>query len=449
MKPLKKHYDFVYAVYFPIVFIALIIVVFFPQIVVLCFSVHVFILLMLLILACLPFAKIKLGSEYKSMAFVKWLAFVILITLSLNFVYLGLISAVTNLPVTYPFTHASLINTTKNFIFNWWGFPWMIFFAVAIHLTYVSFFQNKTGQLSLTLQPIIKNKENDNASIAIDFLARTVAHFSLAITIGIITLHTIGLLSQHFQINIFTQFRFATLAIATIFLVLMNLQQWQTSVRFLVVKKIPVFIIAAVFIIVIALCFIILNLIFEFFAENISKWNQLLLPFAFHWQRTWLIFSAMWWLSFLPLISGFIAAISRGFTIRKMILGGMIVLFINNAFLFSLPWLQQQKFLWQFLSAFLPYLGFFIIALLFMRKKYLTYAIRSIVPFSKEEKPRSVIFYTQTLLQVALFMIIFYFPMGIYLVNIFVFVVVFPLVIVSLIGVLGLVFRMFHPQPPS
>lgn len=436
MKPIKKHYDFLPSIYVPIFVIAILLVILVPQKIIICFAIHGLIFLLLLILACTPFAKLKLGN-YQPMSFAKWLGLLLMVSLAINFIYLGLISVVEKLPVSYSFYSNSLLNTSNTFIFKWFGFPWMIFFTVGIFLAYVSFFQHKTGQLSATLQPLLKNKIEDATSLTTDFFVRTVAHFSLAMMIGIITLHTIGILSHHFQVPIFSQLRFATLLIATVFLVLMNLQQWRDSIRFLIAKNIPIALIAVIFIVVISVAFIILNYLINLAANTFPQWGQLIIQFKYNWQTIWLLLSGMWWLAWLPLFSGLIAAISKGFTIRKMILGGIIVLLVNSSFLFLLPYFKHLKTTWEIITLILPYVGFVIIAGLFMQKKYLTYALRGIVPLSKEEKTRSMIYFTQNLLQVALFVLIFYFPLGIYLVNFLVFIMIFPLAVLSMISVVG------------
>lgn len=435
MKLLEKHYSYAFIIYLPIFLIALALVLFFPSQIVVTFKAHWLLLIGVISLAFTPIGKIQLGNHNK-IKFHHWLLLVLLAQISVMFVYRGVMLIVTQgLPLQNSYNFPMLLSLTKNtFLWQWGLFPGAIYLLIGIALAYVGFYQSKPGKISITLMPLLKNKIDDSTSLTADFFTRTIAHFCIASSVGFTTLLILALLTNVFALPISTGLNLTTLLVTTLLLVAINTKEWPAVIRYFLNKNIPIAVIAVLFIVFSAGAIFILNAVGAEIVNIYSQWNKTLATFVTpHWKEQWLIFSGTWLLCWTPLIAGLIAYCSRGYQIRTVIFGGLLVILINNTLLAYLP---NNTFL----NYLLPLVGMLILLTLFLRKNYLMYQMRAIVPGTQMEKPRSVIFYTYALTQVAAFMLILYMPIGIFVLNILTFVLAFPLAIMLVISAVSFLF---------
>jgi choline-glycine betaine transporter len=423
--------------------ISLVLIFFFPSQIVLTFRAHWLLLIGAIVLAFTPLGKIRLEKNQqktnqqkinKPIKFYNWLFIVFLAQVSITLVYRGLVFVVAQgLPLQTSYNLPNLFALTeKTLLWQSGFFPGALYLLVGIALAYVGFYQGKPGKISFTLMPILKNKIDDSTSLAVDFITRIIAHFCIATTIGFTALLALALLAQIFAIHISLGQHMATLLIATLLLIAINTKEWFAIIRFLVDKKIPIAVIAILFIILSAGVLLILNAINNELIVAYPLWNKPLTNFVIpHWEQYWLILSGIWLLCWTPLIAGLIAYCSRGYQIRTVIFGGLLVMLINNELFIYLPNNTLLNYL-------LPCVGMLILLTLFLRKDYLMYQIRAIVPGTQIEKPRPLIFYTFTLTQVAAFMLILYMPVGIFALSILMFALAFPLAIILVMSAVSL-----------
>lgn len=310
MKPLKKHYTYIYFLYLPLFLLALALVLFFPEQSLLCFRVHWLILLFTLFLALSPIGKIRLGEKSTKIKFPKWFGIIFSAGIALTFIYWGLMYVCfQGLPVLIPSHHSQYISNTGSTLLLTWGFyPWFVFLLIGIGLAYIGFYQKKPGKFSLLLSIIFKSHPDDATSLSVDFITRTIAHFSLATSIGIVTLLTIALLSKLTQSPILVGLNFVTVIVVTILFIGINTRQWQKIVRYFAVRKIPLAILSILFIFTAAIIILLVNYLITMFVANFPQGNKTLINFQIpHWELHWQLLSGMWWLGWIPLMSGLIA----------------------------------------------------------------------------------------------------------------------------------------------
>lgn len=430
MKPLKKHYDYFPAIYLPLFFVALIIVVFFPAQALLCFRVHWLALIFILIPIITPIGNIRLGEKASALSFYQWLGLLLLATLGISFLYWGFIYiCFAGLPLQTPSNSQILLSQTYQTLLITFGmFPWALIILLAVGLAYVSYYLKQVGKFSWLLKSLLKNSDEDVPTLMTDFFARTMAHFSLAYAIGIICLLSIIIIANMAHVEISIGLRFVPIAVATLLIFGVNTPPWQKAVRFFTAKNIPLSVLTLLFVITTAVIVSIANTIAIQLADNFPNGNHLLIAFTIpSWQINWELLSAMWWLIWTPLMAGFIAYLSKGYRIRTVVFGGIcaaILSFLIMTFVTQTNIIFNQH--WRWINYILPWLGLIILMLLFMQKKYLPYQMRAVIPGTQFEKPRSTLFYTQSLFQTAAFIIILYLPLGIYVLNIFTFIMIFP-----------------------
>lgn len=436
MKLLPKHYDYILPIYIPIFFIALSVVFFFPHIFLISLRAHWLLLFFLIFLALSPIGKIRLGNPADSQSKF-FLLLLIVAQLAITFIYLGMVYIVFwGLPTLAPQQAAVFLPKTADLlIINSGAYPWALFLLLGIGLAYLSYPEHKPGKFSLLTQSILKNTAEDSTSLIIDFFIRTIAHFSLALTIGIITLYSVTFFAKLLHMEIITGLRFLVLATATAFLILMNLNQWKLTFRWLLHKKIPLIIIASLFIASVTIILLIINYFTPTLVQAFPQMTTTLVPFKISdWFTNWQLLSAIWWLAWIPLLSGLIAYVARGHTIRKVILIGLLGLMINSILIKLL--LQPailENLTGRVIFQLLPWIGFFIIASIFLRQRFQVFQMRAVVPDTQAQKKRSLVFYTQAFFQSALFVIILYLPAGIFVLNIWVVIMIFPLAVISIL----------------
>lgn len=428
MKLLKKHYEYLPYLYLPILIIALVILYFFPQQILLCFRAHWLVLFFLLLIIVTPIGNIRLGNE-KIVNFWQWLLLVFSAQLGISFVYYGFSEVISKSLPIFITTNSNVFASSSKILFRDWGYyPFAAFLLTGIIFSYYGFYKKTPATLSRALQPLLKNKTEDALSLSADFIVRTISLFMLASIIGIVSLQLMFILASLFQVKLNIGLNLATITIATIILLLINYPKWDQTVRYLSTKKTPLAIITILYILFIAILLVILNAIINFLATGYAPLTNPIFQFNINnWFNYWMILSAMWWIGWVPLVGGLIAFLSKGYKIRTVILGGLLSLLLISG-----VWILLESLTFTYLKNFsllAAILGILMLMPLFMRAKFMLYQMRAVVPDTQPQKTRTLHFYTQALLKNAAFIVILYLPMGIYLLNVMIFALIFPLAI--------------------
>ncbi len=430
MKLIDKHNDFIPYFYLPIVIIATVLFFFYPATIATTFRVHWLAVFLLLILFLTPFAKQQLGHTQK-VSFLRWLTILEIAQLALNFLYAGLSNLFWHqLPVLINPINSPVKATTHYFLWQCGFFPWPLIILLSVIISYYAYCRHEKTLISVTLKPLFRNTDTDSITIFADFLSRLMIFFSLASTLGILSLEFSSIFLHGLGLTPATGLGLETIVIASILLWLISDQRFFNVIRWFTTKNFSPAVIAVIATFALSIIFLILTLLTQSFSDLIPGFTKslLVLP-TLRSNNDWIILTGMWWLSWTPLMVGLIVYLSQGHKIRTILFGGIIIIISN--FLMQLLF-SKTNFLdhSNYLSSIMLLIGAMIIFGIFVRKSLMTYLIRGTVPGITKEKPRTWHYYLRALLNTASFFLILYFPTGIIAISIFTLIVVFPYAVI-------------------
>lgn len=430
MNPNNKKTDFIFYFYIPLIIIAIVLFFFFPGSIVTAFRAHWFILLLLIILFFTPFANKSLGNSEK-IPFWRWIVFVELTQLALNFIYAGFSNLFWHqLPISVNPDQSPIKTTSHYFLWQCGLFPWPLIILLSVIMSYYVYCRQEKTLFSIALKPLLRNKDTDSISSFVNFLSRLLILFSLASIVSFLGLSVCSWIFNALEITATIGLNVETIVLASILLWLINDPRFFNALDWLTTKHFPPALTAVIAIVSLSLVFLFLTLVLQSLSSLVpgSTINLLVLP-TLHSNADWVIFTGLWWLSWTPLVVGLIVYLSRGYKIRTLYYGGTLII-ISNAliqFLFSKTNLIDHA---NSVCSILLLLGTGFILGLFVRKTWLDYLMHGMTPSTREEKLQSLPNYLRSLLKTAGFIFIFYFPAGIIIVTFFTLIVVFPYAII-------------------
>lgn len=296
-------------------------------------SVNIFIVFSLY-LALGKFGSIRLGGSDAKPNFstLAWFAMLFSAGMGIGIMFWSVAEPVFHFnspPMAEPGT-AEAAREAMNLTYLHWGFhAWAIYAVVALALAFFAF--NKKLPLSFrsVFYPLLGDRIKGWMGDLIDILAVLATLFGLATSLGLGVLQVSAGLEHLFNLpdNIWLQIGiiFGITMVATISVVL----GIDRGIRVLSEFNIRIAGLFLLFMLFIGPTLFILNS----FVQNFGTYANSIATFSFwtesytdgEWQNTWTVFYWAWWISWSPYVGMFIARISRGRTIREMILGVLIV----------------------------------------------------------------------------------------------------------------------------
>lgn len=443
MKPSEQYKSFISRIYVPILLVSVVFVLFLPQVALLALRTQGIFWIGIIILLCLPIAKLTLGKPDTVYPFHHWLLNIGGIIIALNLLFYGTSHLLlVSLPVGHTSDTTLIQNTWQNLVWPAGCLPWPVLILMTFALAYVSFLQHKKGILSAVLAPLLGNQPPaDAGSIVIDFLARSVLLFMVITLIGTLSLTFFYLFHIFTTAIIFTGAKLDTIIVTMLTLLTCQSQQAQQSIRKLSALGIPSVALAMLMALGIGIMTNIYSLIWQ---VVISYYPNLLPNFDFifvfqrYWPIDWQLFSHLWWFGWVPLLSGWIAYLSQGYSFRKIALG-LILMTVFSTVVGKLCVLLLIAIQNSWLGSVMILVGASLLLITFIRKTWLRYQMRAIVPGSYPEKPRSLHYYHTRWLPAAAFFFVSYCLAGIWGIYLMSFLIIFPLVILMLIACISII----------
>lgn len=394
-------------------------------------------LLPLLWLSCSKRGALRLGTT-TPLPFGRWLLLGSLAGISMVLLYQGLFFIVTQaLPIGIPASAATPTTASwQALVVRWGGFPWLLALLLSVALSTCGWVKKLPGRLSSLLQPVFRQGPDGAVSLLADFWVRSTAGLALTTALASAILALWLIFMHAINIPLSVGLRFSSLLILTFFMFFPSSPYVTKALRWLLHRRTPYWLILLLFVPALSILLLLAQLISAAIASAYPGWNQDATQFpALNWQQLWLVFSALWWLSWLPLFSSWLAVLSQGMTLRRMIGGGLVMTLVCSALL----WLLLQPAL---LQPWIAYgsiaIGLAIILSIFVRQPYFVYLIRGTLPKSTHEKQRSLFLPLRTLFQNTSLTVVFYLLAGIYLLTVFSAVIVIPFLVLAVLGLLFL-----------
>ncbi|UMZ72638.1 BCCT family transporter [Natranaerofaba carboxydovora] len=213
--------------------------------------------------------------------------------------------------------------------YHWGLHPWGIYALLALGLAYFSF--NKKLPLSLrsVFYPFIKDRIYGVTGDIIDTFAVISTMFGLATSLGLGAQQINSGLDYMLGIGFSVNIQVGLIVIITLLATISVMAGIHKGVRFLSELTIKMAFVFMVAIFILGPTFYIIQL----FSNSLGLYFSNIIQYASFvaigdnsaWQADWTIFYLAWWISWSPFVGMFIARISKGRTIRELVLGVLLV----------------------------------------------------------------------------------------------------------------------------
>ncbi len=286
----------------------------------------------LIILALSKYGKIRIGykgdtkPKFKKFA---WYSMLFSAGIGIGIFFYGIAEPIYHLNLP-----GGLDNTTYSplsVMFLHWGFhPWAVYALVAIGIGYFSFNKGLPVTIRSLFYPIIKDKIYGIWGDIIDTIAVLSVLFGLSTSLGLGARQINAGINSVFNIPISANIQILLIIVITFMATLSVVSGISKGIRILSETNIRLSALLLLLILLIGPTIIIFKdyfFAFFYYIINLFKLSTFVAekPANIMWQSGWTIFYWAWWFSWSPFVGLFIARISRGRTIREIILGVTIV----------------------------------------------------------------------------------------------------------------------------
>ena len=230
-------------------------------------------------------------------------------------------------PFTQGYSDASARMAMQLTFFHWGLHPWALFCLSAVALGYFAYRKDLPLACRSVLHPFIGNKIYGPIGNIVDIITIVLTAFgvSQAVSMGILELN-VGL-NHTFGINIDVKIQLLLVLVLGVLATLSLLSAISKGFKFISEGNMILSYVLVIAVILVGSTRYIFNTFFEGlgdYLQNIvgmSLWSDAQKDSG--WQSAWTAYYWPWWMTWGPFVGLFIARISRGRTIRQVILGSL------------------------------------------------------------------------------------------------------------------------------
>ncbi|WP_341963822.1 BCCT family transporter [Pseudomonas sp. RC10] len=288
----------------------------------------------LILIAVSRYGTLKLGREgdKPEFSFPAWISMLFSAGMGIGLIFWSVAEPVLHYssnPFSKGLTDESATTAMRLTLFHWGLHPWAIFTTIGLGLAYFAYCKGLPLALRSVLYPLIGQRIYGPIGHAVDIMGVCITAFGVSQSLGLGVVQINTGLNQVFQIPVSMGLQLGIIAlvslIAAVSLVagvsrgmkrLSILNMWMSFGLMLVVLALgPT------------------RYVMNFLFESTGDYLQHLVGLSFwtdtqsnsSWQKSWTAFYWPWWMTWGPFVGLFIARISRGRTIRELIIGALLV----------------------------------------------------------------------------------------------------------------------------
>lgn len=214
-------------------------------------------------------------------------------------------------------------------LFHWGLHPWAIFTIIGLGLAYFAYREGLPLALRSVLYPLIGKRIYGPIGHTVDIIGAAVTAFGVSQSLGMGVEQINTGLNQVFGVPVSLSFKLGLIAVVTVIASISLVAGVSRGMKRL--STVNMFISLGLMLVVLMLgpTNYIMNLLFEStgdYLQNIvglSLWTDT--QSGSGWQKSWTAFYLPWWMTWGPFVGLFIARISRGRTIRELVVGALLV----------------------------------------------------------------------------------------------------------------------------
>jgi choline/carnitine/betaine transport len=286
----------------------------------------------LIVLEFTKYGKVVIGYKNDTKPkynHLSWYAMLFSAGIGIGIFFYGISEPIYHLNVPEALKTSSYASLTTMYLH--WGFhPWAIYSLVAIGIGYFSFNKGLPVTIRSLFYPLLKDRIYGIAGDIIDTIAVLSVLFGLSTSLGIGARQINAGLSSVFGIAISPTVQIILIIIITFVATLSVVSGISKGIKFLSNLNMRLSGLLMLAILIIGPTMVIFRDYFYSFYQYIIDFFQIGLFVAedqqdIIWQSGWTIFYWAWWFSWSPFVGLFIARISRGRSIRQIIIGVTIM----------------------------------------------------------------------------------------------------------------------------
>lgn len=374
-----------------------------------------------------------------------WLLCILVLEITLLGVYLGMcyVCGVAFLVNTTPHPHLFSETLRAELLHNGL-FPWSLYAVIAAGIAVVAYRKDTNAFFSHLLKPLMCDEPGERFGLIVNTAARRATIFALAILLTFMTFLLMSLALSP-DIQLITGFQLPALLTTLILLFFSYTKIIKRYTGKIFSRHIPTGIAFTIFCLV--LCFIVLliNILVAGLAAQqntgqvvpptlITRWIQM------NWHTTWSIFSFVFWVALTPLVCNCMVRVSKGYRIRDMVIGILILpIIITTVLCFQMKLHLNLLSLSTLPTQILSLISFFILLPLLLNHGNSGNAIFSYFPKQGMIKHRDEKLFFEKLVQLTIVSIYFYLVIGVNGLGLFIVAPLFlfvPCLIVMMVTVL-------------
>ena len=281
------------------------------------------------------FGRVRLGQEDErpEFSYFSWISMLFAAGMGIGLVFWSIAEPITHFQ-TNPFIEQGMTPEAAQVAmrltaFHWGLHPWAIYVLVALVFAFFSFRKGLPLTIRSALHPLIGDRVWGPVGHAVDILAIFATTFGVATSLGLGATQINTGLNQLLGVSISTGWQLGIIAVITAFAVASVVSGLDRGIRLLSEANLWLSV---------ALLVAIASLgptayLFDWLLQTAGDYLQNILWLSLWtdanqnrgWQASWTTFYWGWWISWAPFVGMFIARISRGRTIRELIVGALFV----------------------------------------------------------------------------------------------------------------------------
>jgi choline-glycine betaine transporter len=414
MKYAQSHPRALYTGIFIFAIIGFILIEFATSAIINALYIHWLMLAMALVMCVLPHGRQRLVASPKETpryTLKPWIFKILWLQLSVFAIYLGMDLVFQHWLPLHP---SNLMQPPLQLLLRGDGlFPWGLYALFAARMGYLSYINNKDAVSSELVKPILKLRQGSILEMSLNHQSRLATTIAVSTTFAMITLLLVSLLLPR-SLPLHPGFQLKTMVIVTMVILLGFMPASKKLIKYLLKPKIPLFIGLLTSLVLLAIFIWLLNALFVHTGQAPIKTPRLIL-----WLERkntadlWQIFSAAWWIAWTPVLSAHFARLSRGRSIRSMILVMLTLPTLLTLLMTLAPKSQTITGHYPMSFSLLALGGFLYLLKQITEKSHLPILIRSFLPKRDHYKRRDHYFYCGRLWKTTLLMVYLYLPAGI------------------------------------
>ncbi|MFK0310439.1 BCCT family transporter [Pseudomonas sp. NPDC090233] len=277
---------------------------------------------------------LKLGrpDEKPEFSFAAWIAMLFSAGMGVGLIFWSVAEPVLHYasnPFTPGLTDQAASMAMRITLLHWGLHPWAIFTVIGLGLAYFAYREGLPLALRSILYPIIGNRIYGPIGHTVDIIGGAVTAFGVSQSLGLGVEQINMGMHQVFGTPVSLSFKLGIIAVVTVIASISLVAGVSKGMKRL--STLNMWISFGLMLVVLGLgpTNYIMNLLFESagdYAQNIigmSFWTDA--QADGDWQKSWTAFYWPWWMTWGPFVGLFIARISRGRTIRELIVGALLV----------------------------------------------------------------------------------------------------------------------------